>query len=298
LSVKIKRYEQALSSIAGDSLPVGLKALQSDYYLFLGDDPSNPENVLQIRNYLNDKIIKQLYKDVQKQYPDLSDMEEEFASAFALLKYYFPKANPPQIYTAITGLYYEMPVMFYDSVLVISLDMYLGRNYKLYKQLGPAVPQFIRRRFSKEFILPDCFKEIAWQYINYQQGALLDAMISEGKRLLFAELMLPNAPDSLIFPFPQQKIQWLKDNEAAVWGYLIEKKYLYSKDNVLIRKLISETPFTSFFGNQSPGKAGVWTGWQICRSWMQKNPDKTLADLMTETDAQKILMESKYKPKK
>jgi hypothetical protein len=62
--------------------------------------------------------------------------------------------------------------------------------------------------------------------------------------------------------------------------------------------LVKESPFTSFFGNQSPGRVGAWTGWQICRSWVQKNPNKLLKDLMNELDAQKILAESKYKPKK
>ncbi len=300
IDIKIKRYEQALNNIPKDSLEAGLKALQSDYYFFVGNNPDAPDNVQQIRNYLNDKIIKQLYTEVQKQYPDLSDIEKGFNDAFSLLKYYFPDATIPQIYTAITGLYYEMPIMFYDSTLVIALDMYLGKKYKLYKQLGPSVPQFIIQRFSKEYILPDCFQEISYKYINHKdiQGTLLDEMILEGKRLLFAESVLPNAPDSIIYPYPQEKIQWAINNEASIWGYLIEKNYLYSKDNTVIRKLINEAPFTSLFGNQSPGKVGVWVGWQICRSWIQKNPDRPLKDLMNELDTQKILTESKYKPKK
>jgi hypothetical protein len=123
-------------------------------------------------------------------------------------------------------------------------------------------------------------------------------MILEGKRLLFAELVLPQAPDSVIFPFPQEKIEWAMQNEANIWGHLIEKKLLYSKDYTVIRKLVKEAPFTNYFGNQSPGRVGAWTGWQICRSWVQKNPNKLISELMNELDAQKILTESKYKPKK
>jgi len=180
------------------------------------------------------------------------------------------------------------------------LDMYLGKDFKIYKQLGAAVPKFISRRFSQEYILSDCFKEISYQYIKHKnsENSLLDAMILEGKRLLFTESMLPDAPDSLIFPVPQEKIQWAIDNEVNIWGFLIEKNFLYSKDNTVILKFISEAPFTNFFGQQSPGRIGAWVGWQICRSWVQKNPDKKLSDLMNETDAQKILSESKYKPKK
>jgi uncharacterized protein YjaZ len=178
--------------------------------------------------------------------------------------------------------------------------MYLGKNYKLYKQLGIAVPQYIIQRFSKEYILADCFKEISYQYIKYKdmQGTLLDEMILEGKRLLFTEAVLPHLADSVIYPYSSEKIQWAINNEASIWGYLIEKKCLYSKDNVMIRKFVREAPFTSAFGKQSPGKAGAWIGWQICKSWIEKNPDRSIEDLMNELDAQKILTESKYKPKR
>ncbi|MDR2409735.1 MAG: hypothetical protein LBE13_16715 [Bacteroidales bacterium] len=300
VNIKIKRYEQALNNIPKDSLQSGLIALQKDYYFFVGNDPEDSANVEQIRSYLNDKVIKQLYQEVQKQYPDLSDMEKEFSASFSLLKYHFPQANIPQVYTAITGLYYEMPIMFNDSVLIIALDMYLGRNYKLYKQLGISVPQYIIQRFAKEYILADCFKEISYQYIKYKdiQGTLLDEMILEGKRLLFTEAVLPHLADTVIYPYSSEKIQWAINNEANIWGYLIEKKYLYSKDNVIIRKFVRESPFTTAFGKQSPGKVGTWIGWQICKSWVEKNPDRPLTDLMNELDAQKILTESKYKPQK
>jgi len=299
INVKIKRYEQALYNIPKDNLEAELKALQSDY-CFLVENLKDSNYVKQIRFFLNEKLNKQLYLEVQKQYPDLSEMEKEFGNAFSLLKYHFPDAVIPHIYTAISGLYYESPILFYDSTLMIALDMYLGKDFKPYKQLGIEVPKFIIQRFSREYILADCFKEISYNYMKYNntQGTVLDEMILEGKRLFFAELALPNAPDSVIFPYPQEKIQWAMQNEANIWGYLIEKKYLYTRDNTVIRKLIKEAPFTNFFGNQSPGRIGVWVGWQICRSWVQKNPNRPINELMNELDAQKILAESKYKPKK
>jgi hypothetical protein len=299
LDIHIRRYEQALRAIHKDSLAVGLKHLQKEYSYFVGDNPSNEENVAQIQSFLNDKYVKQLFSDAEKQYADISDVEKSFAEAFSLLKYHFPQAAIPQVYTAVTGLFYEMPIIYQDTHLIIALDMYLGKDYKAYRQL-PDIPKFISRRYAKEFILPDCFREISYQYVKHKESesSLLDAMIFEGRRLLFVESMLPGLPDSLIFPFPQAKVQWAVDNEAQIWGFLIENNYLYSKDNSALRKFVGESPFTPFFGQASPGRIGAWTGWQICRSWIEKNPDKSLSDLMNETDAQKILTESKYKPKK
>ena len=299
LEIRIKRYEQALYNIPEDSLESGLENLQAEFAFFVGNNPASAENVQQIRQHLHDKYNKQLYEAVQKKFTDLTDLEKQFADAFSLLRYYFPDASVPQIYTFVSGLDYEHFIMYYLDTLLIPLDLFLGKNYKLYKQL-PDVPQFIKRRFSSEYILPSCFSEISYKYVisKQLQGTLLDAMIAEGKRLLFMEMLLPNVPDSLIFPFPQEKIAWAEQNESNVWAYLIQNNLLYSKDKMMVRKLVYDAPFTSYFGNESPGKVAAWTGWQICRAWVRKNPQKKITNLLQETDAQKILTESKYKPQK
>jgi uncharacterized protein YjaZ len=82
-----------------------------------------------------------------------------------------------------------------------------------------------------------------------------------------------------------------------MWQYLIEHDLLFVTDQFTIRKLIDEAPFTSYFTNQSPGKAGVWLGFRIVESYMNRNPEIKLEDLMKNTDFQKILEDSKYSPK-
>jgi len=52
------------------------------------------------------------------------------------------------------------------------------------------------------------------------------------------------------------------------------------------------------FSKDSPPRLGEWIGLQIIRSYMQKNPEVTLAMMMQETDAQNILTLSGYKPEK
>jgi len=297
--VKIKRYEQALYAIPKDSLESGLKKLQADYACFWGD--FTLQEAVQLTKYhLEDKSYKPLYEAVQKQFPDLEDLEKQFTEAFSLLLYYFSDAAVPQVYTFISGLDYENFIIYFSDRLFIPLDLFLGKDYKLYKQLPPDVPQFIRRRFSPEYILPTCLGEISYRYISAkpQHSNLLDVMILEGKYLLFLEMMLPSLPDSVIFPFPQEKIEWAKENEANIWAYLIQHNYLYSRDNTVIRKLVGEAAFTNYFGEDSPGRVGAWIGWRICRSWVEKNPQKKITELFAEIDAQKILAESKYKPKK
>jgi uncharacterized protein YjaZ len=76
------------------------------------------------------------------------------------------------------------------------------------------------------------------------------------------------------------------------------KKLLYTTDHAEIMKYTSEGPFTSAFSKEAPPRIAYWIGWQIVRQYMKNNPDSSVEMLMKETDAQKILSKSKYKPNK
>jgi hypothetical protein len=49
--------------------------------------------------------------------------------------------------------------------------------------------------------------------------------------------------------------------------------------------------------NDAAPKLAIWTGWQIVREYMDKHTEVTLQQLMADNDAQKILNDSKYRPK-
>jgi uncharacterized protein YjaZ len=71
---------------------------------------------------------------------------------------------------------------------------------------------------------------------------------------------------------------------------------LFSSDRMNLVRFINPAPFTTPFGQKSPGKTGVWMGWQIVKSYMKKNPGSTVQGLMAEQDCHKILNESGYAP--
>lgn len=294
--IRIYRYEQALFSLSTENLKEGLDSLQKDYHFFLGDNPSTSD----LKKYLNDPLNKRLYKEVQQQYADLSDLEEDFQKAFARIRYYFPDAELPRIYTIVSGLSYETPVIYVDSVLIISLDMYMGSDYHYYKQMGEMLPLFIRRHLNRENILPDCMKALSYQVIHSNNAALniLDDMVLEGKRWMFAEIALPECPDSLICNYTTDQMEWAKAYEYDVWSFLINKNYLYTNDNLVARKLIGEAPFTAYFGERSPGNLGSWLGWQICRHWVLQNQEHPMKELFEEKNPQTVLKNSKYRPTK
>jgi len=55
--------------------------------------------------------------------------------------------------------------------------------------------------------------------------------------------------------------------------------------------------FTSYFSKESPGRAAVWLGFRIIESYMMKNKNNSLADIMKDTDIQGILEKARYNPK-
>ena len=300
MDVKILRYEEQLFTMNQDSMAQILERLKNDYAVFLGEHPSTPENIKQLKNFINYSVHQKVYKEIKKQYPDLKDLEKAFTSAFSFIQYHFAETTFPKIYTVLSGFNFERPIIYEDTFLIINIDMYLGADYAYYKRLGGMVPQFIINHYSREYIMRDCMREMAYKYMkyNFNTNSLLEEMLIEGKRWMFVEMTLPDLHDTIIAGYTLEKLQWAEQNESNVWTYLINKEYLYSNDNMMIKKLIYEAPFTAYFGNNSPGQIGTWIGWQICRSWIKNNPDRKITDLMNEKDPQKILKESKYKPRK
>lgn len=301
VQVKIHRYEKALFAVSVKDLKNGLKKLLPEYSFFIPDSALNDSlSLLQMKSFLTDRLIITLFDDCIKKYPDVKDLESAFSKAFSYYRHYYPEKKIPEVYTCVSGLYYEEPVRFDDSVLIISLDMYMGTNYKYYKEMLAGVPLYMQKRFRKESVLPDCMRKIAKQTIDNSKGnnRFIDRIIYEGKIQYFIDAMLPDTPDSIKIYYSPAQMEWCVKNEEKVWSYIIENKLLYSTDVSMTAKFCSEGPFTAVFSKQSPPRVGNWIGWQIVRSFMENNKKVTLKELFGNQDSQAILTKSKYKPKK
>jgi hypothetical protein len=109
--------------------------------------------------------------------------------------------------------------------------------------------------------------------------------------------MLPETDDAVIFGFTPDQFKFCRNNEDQMWQYLIENKLLFNSEQLTLKKLTGEAPFTSYFTKESPGRAVVWIGFRIVESYMMKNHDVSLEELMKDTDFQKILEKARYSPK-
>jgi uncharacterized protein YjaZ len=293
--VKIQRYEKAIFNIDKNNLKDELKQLSRQYPLFLQGDLDDTLKLIQISEYLNDPVLNGVYQETMKEYPVLDDIEEQLTTAFKYFNHYFPSDPVPQVYSYLSGLDYQEPVLYGDSVLVIALDMYLGPGYQIYKDLG--LPEYMIRKFDKIYLVRDCINEMASAQLRTTEpgNTLLDRMIYEGKNLLLLDAMLPGANDNMKIKYTPEQLEWCKKNESNLWKFMIQNDILYSTDNQVIDKFFVDGPFTSGFEG-SPSRLGSWIGWQIVRAYMNKQVGMSLSPLIKETNSQKILTGSRYKP--
>ena len=87
------------------------------------------------------------------------------------------------------------------------------------------------------------------------------------------------------------------NNEDQMWDYLLKNDLLFSSDQFTIRKLVGEAPFTSYFTSESPGRAAAWIGFRIIESFMDKNREVPLSEMMLMNDVQAILDGARYDPR-
>jgi gliding motility-associated lipoprotein GldB len=284
----VNRYEVDFYRANQGSLPL----LKNKYpYLF----PRSFSDSLAISKMSNKEELD-LFNETQKLYSDISDLGLELMSLFKHIKYYNPKFKSPNITTMISDIDYDSRVIYADSLLLISLDVYLGKEHEFYSDY----PKYIKENNTKENIIVDIANSISEnQILPITSRSFIGKMVYEGKKMYLLDLYLPTISDKLKIGFLDQKLAWAVTNEEDIWKYFIERKLLFSTDTKLNKRFLDNAPFSKFYlenDNQSPGRIGVWLGWQIVRSYMQNN-DVSLQQLLKINELD-LYKKSKYKPRK
>jgi hypothetical protein len=303
VKINIQRFEKELFRMNTDTLPEAISWLYKEYDDFLDvfsyhivglGSPSGRDYQAYLQMFLNDRLNREVFEETQNVFADLQRLEKKLSGAFSVYKSAFPDAEIPRVVSFVSR--FNNPCFTVSNYIGIGLDMYLGTTSEYYKKLD--LPQYLKSVMIEEKIPSDVI--LAWASAVFPYNDSLDnvlaRMIHEGKLLYFTGSMLPKEPDSLIIGYSKKQMKWVEQNEEPMWTDLVEKKLLFSRDPMDIRKLTGPAPFTYFFSNESPGRAGSYIGWQIFREYARRNKNLGFADLMAETDYEKILRLSKYNP--
>ena len=284
----VNRYEVDFYKPNKENLPL----LKNKYpYLF----PRSFSDSLAMSKMSNKEEID-LFNETQKIYSDISGLELQLTSLFKHIKYYNPKFKSPNITTMISNIDYDSRVIYADSILLISLDVYLGKEHEFYSDY----PKYIKENNTKENIIVDIANSISVNLIpSLSSRSFIGKMIHQGKKMYLLDLYLPTISDKLKIGFLEKKLDWAVANEEDIWKYFIERKLLFSTDTKLNKRFLDNAPFSKFYlenDNQSPGRIGAWLGWQIVRSFMRNN-DVSLQQLLKINELD-LYKKSRYKPRK
>jgi len=287
VDIKVDRFDKAFF----EAKPSGLLKLKKKYPFFFRDGSDDQVWIEKMQN----PLWQELYHEVEKKYSNFDKETTEIQSLFQHIKYYFPETITPKVYTVIAEMDYNNKTIYANDKLIIALELYLGKNHRFYE-----FPKYLRENLEERQIMPDVVASFSRNKIAQPTDkTLLSYMIYYGKELYMKDLLLPEYTDAEKIGYLPEQLKWCQENESYMWRFFIDENLLFNSDSRLPNRFINLAPFSKFYleiDNESPGRVGQWLGWQIVRSYMEKN-DVSL-QYMLKMDAKQLFEKSRYKPKK
>ncbi|MDO1512025.1 gliding motility lipoprotein GldB [Maribacter confluentis] len=285
LELSISRFDREFASSGEDGLP----ALRQMYpYLF----PA-PDSVWIAK--MNDSLQVELFQEVGNAFNSFEEEEEGLVQLFKHVKYYFPEYTVPKVITVTNDVDYNNRIILTDNILFISLDNYLGPEHKYYG----GFQRYIAKTLDRGFMLSDVASAFTKQVVpRPRDRTFLARMVYFGKELYLKDKLLPNMEERKRIGYTEEEMDWAYANEEPMWRNFIENEYLYSTENKLNQRFLDPAPFSKFgleLDNESPGRLGRFVGWQIVRSFMEKNT-VGIKQMLT-MPAEEIFKKSNYKPR-
>lgn len=253
-----------------------------------------------VRAFSRQDVLIKLSDTVTQKYPQTGQKWQiDLEKAFRYAKHYLPQVRTPRVVTYMSEM--SLGDLTYDqdtsTILGIGLDFFLGADFIGY---DPKIfPQYIRRSMNKQHL-------VAWAldaWLNNLLGEntedkMIDQMIYHGKLLYMKRRLIPFEPDSIQLGFSPKQLQWLTANERLIWQHYLDEELLYESKPARIAKHIGPSPNAPGMPPEAPGGNAKWMGLQIVEQYMKRYPLTTWDQLINNKNAQKILNDSKYKPKR
>ncbi len=318
MAVELNRFEQDLFSLdTGAVFEQQLETLETKYgefarvyfnYILGSKDPElTPQgHEAFIRGFISYPPVRNLFDTTQILFGDLNRYQASLNQAFQFYNYYFPDRSIPSVTTYISEFGLQS-FIYADDNLGIGLDFFLGETFP-YRNIDPVNPNFssyLTRTYNQEHLTVKTLQPLVQELTGNPGGErMLDVMIQKGKQLFLLDRLLPFTSDTIIMEVSNSQWQWLQENELEIWAYFLNEKdksstqsLLYSTEWATYRKYVEYSPNSPGMPKEAPGRTACFVGWKIIEAYAQRQKlDENLDLLLLETDAQKILEESRYKP--
>ncbi len=303
----VDRFEKKLFDTTAASFAGYLQQLQTTDPAFTGIflnqvlnvDPRWPADTTAA--YVNGFVTsyRPVYNDAEKIFSDFSSYRQELEKACRYVKYYFPTYKlPTKIITYIGPADGDGDGISNDA-FIIGLHYHLGKDNPLYKTdlVTQVYADFLTNRFEPAYIPVNCMINVVNDLYPEKESdqPLVDQMIEKGKRLFILSKFLPGTAENLLIGYTPTQMKDCYKGEARIWDMFVKNDLLQLNDKNRIKNYIGEGPKTPELGEDAPGNIGSFSGWQIVKKYMEKNPATTLQQLMA-LDNDLVFQTAKYKP--
>ena len=288
IEIELKRFDRDLARTKPESLP----SLKRTYpYLF---PERYPDSVWIAK--LADTLQRALLTEVDRVFGDMKKEQDEITLFYKHLRYYFPQVQVPDLVTVISEVDYANRIIVTDTLALIALDNYLGKDHRFYA----GIDRYIAETLEKDYLVSDLGSAYGQRLVpNPRERTFLAQMVYYGKILYIKNILAPWLSEAQQIRYSEEDLEWAKANEEQIWRYFVSRELLYSTDRELNRRFLDPAPFSKFrleLDNESPGRLGRYIGWQIVNAFAE-NSGLTPAQVIA-VPASKIFKESKYKPRK
>ena len=249
----------------------------------------------QVLDMHQNPYLQALLDTCRRIHSDLSGLEKDLGKAMQYYRHYTGDARPKTLVTFLSE-YGVGACTMGDDTLGLGLDMFLGSDFGGY---DPSVfPQFIRGQMRPEYMLPQVIKAFAQNMLPpLKSERMLDIMLNNGKVLYLMDLFLPEVTAAMKMEYTEEQMTWVAENEARIWNHFVSRELLYSTRRQEYQKLVGPSPNAPNMPAEAPGQTANYIGWQMIKSFVKRNPDVSLQDMLAMDDGQKIMEMARYRPK-
>ena len=286
IDVEFDRFEKKFFNSSLDSLSKLI-----DEYPFLFSKRFSLDEWKAIKT---DSTRKEIFNKTDSVFKNFKSVENGVKKIFTNTKNFFPNFKSPKLITLNNGIDYKYKIIDSDSIILISLDCYLGENI-LYNN----IPAHISKLMVPEFVTIDISELISSRYVEIPLDRKFISKIIYHGKLLFLMSKISGIDPLKALAYDKNKKDWMIKNENNVWKYFVENDLLFSTQSSLDYRFLANAPFSKFglsIDFESPPMVGRWIGYQIVKSYSKKIKSN-LNDLLNQ-DNYELYLKSNYKPNK
>jgi len=255
----------------------------------------NPMTASLFSRFLTDSDWQNLQEIIDEKHPNLKKESAALGNAFKRYAVLFEETELPQITAYNSG--FNVGIYPDSTNLGIGLEWYSGNDLEILNRLPPDLfPQYKRDKMMPEFMTINALK--GWLYYRYQDfnngDNLLNRMAHSGKLNYIAAALMENVSDRVVLNYTPEQIEWCKREEHEIWKFFLQRELLFSQEGKEVDKMMNDGPFTPGMPPESPGGVGNYIGYQMVKSYMDKNKNVTLVDLINMKNDRELL--NSYKP--